>query len=93
MQTQHAIKRSQQRGIPQLIQHWLLDYGKQNYDGRGRIVRYFTKDSVRQMERDFGREPIRRLSEYLRCYLVESACDGVVVTIGKRHKNARINHH
>lgn len=93
MQTQHAILRSQQRGIPPLIQDWLLAYGEETFDGRGAIIRYFTAHSIRRMERDFGREPLRRLSEYLRCYLIEDAHEGGVITIGKRHKNARINRH
>ena len=89
MNTQHAIQRSQQRGVPPLIQDWLFAYGKETYDGKGGIVRYFTNDSIRKMERDFGREPIRRLSEFLRCYLVEST-EGSVITVGKRYN--RINH-
>lgn len=90
MLTEHATKRLKQRGIPPLIRNWLLDYGEANYDGKGAVIRYFTKSSVREMERDFGREPIRRLSEFLRCYLVQSI-DGVIVTIGKRYQNSRIN--
>jgi hypothetical protein len=78
--------------LPPLIQDWLLAYGKEEYDGRGAIVRYFTNDCIRKMERDFGRGPIRKLSEFLRAYLVEST-DGIVITVGKRHKNFRINHH
>jgi len=91
MQTQHANIRAQQRGIPPLIQNWLLDYGQENFDGHGAIVRYFTKASIRKMERELGREPIRRMSEFLRCYLVEGV-DGVIVTIGKRYPNSRIHH-
>jgi hypothetical protein len=90
MLTEHATKRLKQRGIPPLIRNWLLDYGEANYDGKGAVIRYFTKSSVREMERDFGREPIRRLSEFLRCYLVQSI-DGAIVTIGKRHQNSKIN--
>lgn len=93
MQTQHAIQRAQQRGIPPLIQHWLLDYGEETFDGHGAIIRYFTAQSIRNMERDFGREPLRRLSEYLRCYLVESSNDGAVITVGKRHDNKHVWRH
>lgn len=92
MNTKHALQRAQQRGIPPLIQEWLFAYGQENYDGKGTIIRYFTNKSIRNMEREFGREPIRRLSEYLRCYLVEST-NGQIVTIGKRYPKARINHH
>lgn len=90
MYSKHAIERTKQRGIPPLIQNWLLDYGQETYDGHGTIIRYFTKKSVRKMEQDFGREPIRRLSEYLNSYLIESI-DGVIVTVGKRYVTSRIN--
>jgi hypothetical protein len=92
MNTKHATIRSQQRGIPPLIQSWLLAYGEENYDGRGTLIRYFTNKSVRKMEREFGREPIRRMSEFLRCYLVEGE-NGDIITVGKRYANTRINHH
>ena len=92
MNTKHAVIRAQQRGIPPLIQDWLLAYGKEVYDGHGYMVRYFTNDCIRKMERDFGRDPIRKLSEFLKSYLVEST-DGVVITVGKRHRNSRIKHH
>jgi hypothetical protein len=88
MKTQHAVQRAQQRGVPPLIQNWLLDYGKETYDGRGYIVRYFTNDCIRKMEKDFGRDPIRKLSEFLKCYLVETS-DGLIITVGKRYN--RIN--
>lgn len=93
MQTQHAIQRSQQRGIPPLIQHWLLAYGEETFNGHGAIIRYFTAQNIRSMERDFGREPVRRLSEYLRCYLIESAHDGAVITVGKRYSNTHVWRH
>lgn len=91
--TKHAKARAQQRGIPPLITTWLLDYGEETYDGHGGIVRYFTPQSVRCMEREIGAVPLKRLSEYLRCYLVESSEDGVVITVGKRHNNKRIWRH
>ena len=76
--TQHATERLQQRGVPPLIAGWLLDYGEETFDGHGGVVRYFTRRSI------------RRLSEYLRCYLVQSNDDGSVITIGKRHPGRRI---
>ena len=90
MLTEHATKRVKQRGIPPLIKNWLIAHGKSSYDGHGAIIRYFNKESIRQMEKSFGKEPIRRMSEFLRCYLVQSI-DGTIVTIGKRYPNARIN--
>lgn len=88
--SQHAEVRAQQRGIPPLVYDWLLDYGEEHYDGRGGIVRYFSKHSVRKMQRHFGRAPLKRFTDYLQCYLVECAGNGRVITVGKRHKGARI---
>jgi hypothetical protein len=91
--TDHAATRSQQRGIPPLISNWLLDYGEEIYDGRGGVVRCFTSNSIRAMEGEIGKAPLKRMSEFLRCYLVQSARNGAVITIGKRHQNKHIWRH
>lgn len=91
--TAHARHRSQQRGVPPLITTWLLDYGVEEYDGHGAVVRYFTRESLRKMERELGSAPLKRLSEYLRCYLVQSNRDGTIITVGKRHVNKRMWRH
>lgn len=91
--TLHGAQRAQQRGVPRLITAWLLDYGAEQFDGQGAVIRYFSKDSVRRMERELGSAAVRRLSEYLRCYLVQSNEDGKVITIGKRYPNKRFWRH
>jgi hypothetical protein len=91
--TSHAEIRSQQRGIPPLISNWLLDYGDEIYDGHGGVVRCFTPSSIRAMEREIGRAPLKRMSEFLRCYLVQSSRNGAVITLGKRHQNKHIWRH
>ena len=91
--SKHAIQRAQQRGVPPLIQIWLLDYGKETFDGSGSVTRYFDRESIRRMEREIGATPIKRLSEYLRCYLVQSSTDGAIITVGKRYANRRIWRH
>ncbi|MDD3884027.1 MAG: hypothetical protein PHW66_03755 [Gallionella sp.] len=93
MLTKHAKKRAQQRGIPASVQNLLLSYGEENFNKHGVIIRYFSSRSIQKMEQDVGRETIRRLSEYMRCYLLESISDGAVITMGKRHRNARIFRH
>ena len=35
MKTVHATIRAQQRGVPPLIEDWLLDYGAEQFDGHG----------------------------------------------------------
>ncbi len=91
--TLHANVRAQQRGVPPLVMNWLLDYGEETFDGRGGVLRYFTPRSIRQLEREVGQAPLKRLSEYLRCYLVQGSQDGNVITVGKRHRGKRICRH
>jgi hypothetical protein len=73
--------------------HWLLDYGEESFDGHGGVVRYFSPRSIRQLERDIGQAPLKRLSEFLRCYLVQASNGGQVITVGKRYRSQRIQRH
>ena len=93
LQSGHASVRAQQRGVPPLIQDWLLDYGEEQFDGHGGVVRYFSHQCIREMERNIGRAPLKRMSEYLRCYLVQSSRDGTVITVGKRYESEHILRH
>ncbi|MES2944869.1 MAG: hypothetical protein V4772_18535, partial [Pseudomonadota bacterium] len=58
------------------------------YDGHGGIIVYLDKESIRKMERDMGRRPIARMSEWLSAYKVK-ASDGNTITIG--HRTKKIN--
>lgn len=89
MNTRHAAIRAQQRGIPPLIDQWLDAYGEPVYDGRGAMQFVFTRKSVRRMEREFGREPMRRMHEYMNAYKVVDSRDGQCITIGRRYKHIR----
>ena len=84
--TQHARNRAKQRCIPPLIDEWLERFGEEDYDGHGGLRRYFSRKSVRAMQRAFGREPIARMSNYLNVYKIESTRDGKTITIGYRTK-------
>ena len=87
MRTRHAQIRAQQRGIPPLIDCWLDEYGEMVYDGHGGVQMVFTKASVRRMEHDFGREPLRRLSEYMNAYKVVASRGGDLITVGHRYRH------
>lgn len=91
--SQHATVRTQQRGIPQEVTSLLVDYGKEIFDGHGGVVRYFTPKSIRAMANDVGHATVKRVAEYLRCYLVESSDDGAIITVGKRHSKKHIWRH
>lgn len=83
MNTRHAKVRAQQRGIPPMIDQLLDLYGHEEYDGHGAVVLYLNKASLRNMERDLGRKPVARLSEWLNAYKVRTT-DGCTITVGHR---------
>jgi hypothetical protein len=79
----HSLARKQQRAIPPLIDAWLDEFGEEEHDGHGAVRVFFSRRSIRRLERAVGRLPIRRLSHLLDAYRVESG-DGVAVTYGRR---------
>ena len=83
--SRHAAARMQQRGLPPLVLQWFEDYGSERYDGHGGVIRFFDKRARRALERSVGREPVRRMHEWLNSYAVV-AHDGTAVTVGRRHK-------
>lgn len=86
MNGRHATIRAQQRGIPLFITELLHRYGEIEYDGHGAVVQYFNKYSIRNMERDFGRQPVKRFAEWFDAYQVVSITDGHTITVGHRHE-------
>lgn len=83
MSREHAKVRAQQRGIPPLVDQLLDLYGQEQHDGHGAVILYLNKASIRRMERDLGRRPVARLSEWFNAYKVQGS-DGRTVTIGHR---------
>jgi hypothetical protein len=88
MITPHALTRMQQRGLPPLVMHWLDDYGREVPAPGGATLRHFDKRSRRRLERDIGREPVRRLHEYLDAYAIYGS-DGTLITAGHRYQRIR----
>lgn len=83
----HAAIRAQQRGIPPFIDQLLDLYGKEQYDGHGGVVIYLDRSSIRRMERDMGREPVRRLtSTWRNAFKIKSSHDGCTITTGLNYK-------
>ena len=84
--SQHASKRSQQRGIPPLIVDLLLEFGTREHDGNGAEVCYFDRGAKRRLQ-SYAGGLIGKLSEDLDAYAIVSGDE--VVTVGSRFK--RIN--
>ena len=87
--TRHAKTRQQQRNIPPLITEWLIRYGDNTYLGRGTKALFFTKKKVRQLEKAVGKEPVRRLAEFLSCYLIVDVEHQKIITMAKRFDKTR----
>lgn len=88
--TRHANQRMQQRGIPEVVLDWLLQYGESQWDHHGAKVLYFTKKSRRHIDEVVGKDATRRYNEYMDSYAVV-ALDGVLLTCG--HRSKKINRH
>jgi hypothetical protein len=88
MNSKHADIRAQQRGIPPLFDELLDRYGEEQHDGHGAVVVYLTKESIRRMERDLGRRPVSRLSEWFDAYKIRAG-DGTTITVGHRTHRIR----
>ena len=87
--TKHAERRAQQRRIDPFYDELLDRFGEEEFDGHGYVRRYFSKRSLRAMERSLGREPVRRLADKLNVYRVEVSSTGLVVTTGYLTKHMR----
>ena len=55
--------------------------------------RFGLRTPIRNLERAVGRTALRRMSEYLRCYLVQSSRDGAIITLGKRYEKQHVWRH
>jgi hypothetical protein len=87
----HSVTRAQQRGIPPLMIKLVKEFGTRSYDHHGGIVRYLDKRARRAIEREIGTEVMRRLHEFADIYVVESADDGHVLTVGHRYERISRN--
>jgi len=91
MNSRHSDARAKQRGIYPLVIQCLRNFGERVYDHQGAVIYHFNKCGWRKLESKWGREAVRRLfADYRDAYIVVSAADNSVITVGKRYK--RIKH-
>ncbi len=86
MTTLHASIRAKQRGIPPIVAELLDRYGQIQYDGHGAVIQFFNKQSIREMGRDLGRQPVSRLADWFDAYQVLSTDNGCTITVGHRYQ-------
>jgi hypothetical protein len=86
----HAVAQMQQRAIAVTTVDYLIEWGREVYDHRGGVIRYFDKTSRTQLLRHIGEDRAKTLESQLDAYVVVST-RGQVITVGHRYK--RINRH
>lgn len=82
MYTKHAEKRVNQRGISYEICDLLLSYGDEKFDGRGGVIQYFSEKSISLLISDRGVQFCKKNIKKFKAYLVKSAHDGSIITVG-----------
>ena len=83
--SKHFMQRAQQRGVPYTVVHSLVYYGERRKSVGGADRIYFTKESLRDVHNDFGRETFRMCERYKRAYLVISD-DGIIITVAHAYR-------
>jgi hypothetical protein len=82
----HASRRMQKRSVPPIVLDWLHDYGSEQYDGRGAVIRYFDRAAKERLKRVCGHQFIRMNKKYLAVYMVEDAAGQSLITVGYRNR-------
>jgi hypothetical protein len=82
--TKHAMKRTQQRGIPADRVPLILAYGERSFDGHGGSRYLMTADAVSKLARAIGdlRQAERMRGEYV---VVDADDPTQVITVSHRH--------
>ncbi len=83
--TKHANCRSQQRNIPKLAIAWIREFGRRVHDHRGGVIRYLDKAARKKLEKAVGSQVVRKLEQYLNCYVVEHCESEMVITVGHHY--------
>lgn len=87
----HGEVRQQQRGIPSVIVDLVLRYGSREYDHRGGVVKYLDRRGRKVIEQNMGRDFVKRHSDQMGVYVVQSVTDGRVITCGHRYAKVHRN--
>ena len=84
--SKHASRRMQKRSVPPIVLDWLQDYGSEQYDGRGAVIRYFDRAAKERLKRVYGHQFVRTSKKYLAVYMVEDVAGQSLVTVGYRNR-------
>lgn len=89
MYTKHALKRCQQRSIPQALCDVVLDYGEYRYDKHGARIWFLTKRTLEKLERVLGNDVRKKLQKKKNLFVVESVDNNTVITAGYSYRASK----
>lgn len=89
MNTKHFDIRKQQRGIPAGAQELLDRFGAIEYDGSGHRIVYINAKSRKEIGKEFGRNFVARLGNWINVYRVETSSGNCAITTGFRTDRVR----
>ena len=69
-----------------IVLDWLRDYGSEQYDGRGAVVRYFDNAAKERLAQVCGRRFVQNNKKYLSVYMVEDTSGESLITVGYRNR-------
>ena len=84
--SKHVSRRIQKRSVPPIVLDWLRDYGREQYDGRGGVIRYFDNAAKERLAQVCGRRFVQSNKKYLAVYMVEDTCGQSLITVGYRNR-------
>ena len=86
--SQHAIKRSQQRGIPEDAIAALIAHGTRQYSRDG-ISHTMDRESRKRAKAAMGESAYKKIERWFDCYVVTSTDSAQVITAAWRIKKWR----
>ena len=84
--SKHVSRRIQKRSVPPIVLDWLRDYGSEQYDGRGAVIRYFDNAAKERLAQVCGRRFVQSNKKYLAVYMVEDSSGESLITVGYRNR-------
>lgn len=89
MFTKHALKRCQQRAIPQELCDLVLDFGDYRYDKHGARIWFMTKKTMERIEKQVGVQGAKELEKKKNIFLVEAIDTNAVITVGHSYRPSK----
>lgn len=90
MYTKHALRRCQQRAIPQDLCELVLDFGEYRYDKHGARIWFLTKKTIQKLERNLGSDVSKKLERKRNIFIVEALDSSSVITVGYGYQASKL---